>query len=153
MKKYISTFTVCLLLVVSAMAQKANEIDAIKAAIEKETKAFFEIEYKTWVVSWEHAPYAYLSMADSTEIHQFEGWRAIEIGFTDYFITQKPNHSKVERTWMEIRVYGDGAFARFNQRVTSPEGVAGNEQTEIRILEKDKKQNVWKIALVGVLRK
>jgi hypothetical protein len=29
----------------------------------------------------------------------------------------------------------------------------GDEQTEIRILEKDKKKNEWKIALVGVLRK
>jgi hypothetical protein len=151
MKKYISTFTVCLLLVVSAMAQKTNEIDAIKAAIEKETKAFFEIDYKTWLDSWVHTPYAYWSMADSTRIYHFEGWRAIEIGFTDYFITQKPSNAKVERTWMEIRVYGDGAFARFKQRVTSAEGVRGNEQTEIRILEKDKKENKWKIALVGVL--
>lgn len=153
MKKYFLTFTVCLLLVTSAMAQKGNEIDAIKAAIEKETKAFFEIDYKTWLDSWVHAPYAYWSMADSAEIHQFEGWRAIEIGFNDYFITSKPNNAQVERTWMEIRVYGDGAFARFKQRLVSPDGIKGDEQTEIRILEKDKKKNEWKIALVGVLRK
>jgi hypothetical protein len=141
----------CLLLMFPVMAQRANEVDAIKAAIEKETKAFFEIDYKTWLDSWVHTPYAYWSFVDSTGISQYEGWRAIEIGFTDYFITSKPANTKIERTWQEVRVYGDGAFARFKQRVVT-DGVPGDEQTEIRILEKDKKSG-WKIVLVGVLKK
>jgi hypothetical protein len=151
MKKYILTFTVCLLLVITVMAQKVNEIDAIKASIERESKAYFEIDYKTWLDSWVHSPYAYWSYVDSSGITQFEGWRAIEIGFNDYFITSKPSNTEIKRDWMEIRVYGDGAFARFKQRVIT-NGVAGPEQTEIRILERDKKTKAWKIALVGVLK-
>lgn len=150
MKKLTLMLVPCLLLVVPVMAQRVNEVDAIKAAIEKETKAFFEIDYKTWLDSWVHTPYAYWSFVDSTGISQYEGWRAIEIGFTDYFITGKPANTRIERVWQEVRVYGDGAFARFKQRVIT-DGVAGAEQMEIRILEKDKKSG-WKIALVGVLK-
>lgn len=150
MKKLILLLVPCLLLVFPVMAQRVNEVEAIKAAIEKETKAFFEIDYKTWLDSWVHTPYAYWSFVDSTGISQYEGWRAIEIGFTDYFITGKPARTTIERVWQEIRVYGDGAFARFKQRVIT-DGVPGTEQMEIRILEKDKK-NGWKIALVGVLK-
>ena len=149
MKKSIVIFTYCLLLAFSVAAQKINEVDAIKAVIEKETNAFFSIDYETWMNSWVHGPHAYWSYVDSTGIVQYEGWKAIEIGFTDYFITSKPAEFKVERVWQEIRVYGTGAFARFKQVVTAG-GVRGGEQTEIRILEKEK--NTWKIVLVGVLR-
>jgi len=151
MKKLTLMLVPCLLLVFPVIAQRVNEVDAIKAAIERETKAFFEIDYKTWLDSWVHTPYAYWSFVDSTGISQYEGWRAIEIGFTDYFITGKPANTNIERTWQEVRVYGDGAFARFKQRVIT-NGMAGEEQTEIRILEKDKKTG-WKIVLVGVLKK
>jgi len=149
MKKSIVIFAYCLLLALSVTAQKTNEVDAVKAVIEKETNAFFSIDYETWMNSWVHAPHAYWSYVDSTGIVQYEGWKAIEIGFTDYFITSKPSPFKVERVWQEVRIYGTGAFARFKQVVTT-NGVRGGEQTEIRILEKDK--TGWKIVLVGVLR-
>lgn len=149
MKKPIAVFALCLLLVLSVTAQKPNEVDAIKAVIEKETNAFFNIDYDTWMNSWVHAPHAYWSFVDSTGVVQYEGWKAIEVGFNDYFITSKPTSFKIERVWQEVRVYGTGAFARFKQIITS-NGVRGPEQTEIRILEKDK--NAWKIVLVGVLK-
>lgn len=129
-------------------AQKASETDLIKAAIVRETDAFFQIDYKTWMDSWVHAPYAYWSLVDASGTSYYEGWEAIEIGFTDYFVTSKPSNTKIERTWQEIRVYGNGAYARFRQKIIT-DGVAGNEQMEIRVLEKQK--NVWKIVLVGVL--
>ncbi|HYG19434.1 MAG TPA: hypothetical protein VD816_10920 [Ohtaekwangia sp.] len=150
MKKSMLVFALCLLQVYQVMAQRINDVDAIKAAIERETNAYFNIDYKTWLDSWLHAPYAYWSFVDSSGISQYEGWDAIEIGFTDYFITSKPVVTEIERNWQEIRVYGNGAFARFKQRVIT-NGMPGAEQTEIRILEKDKK-NVWKIVLVGVLK-
>jgi len=149
MKKTIAVFALCLLLVLSVSAQKVNEVDAIKAVIDRETNAFFNIDYDTWMNSWIHAPHAYWSFVDSAGIVQYEGWKAIEVGFNDYFITSKPTPFKVDRTWLEVRVYGTGAFARFKQTITS-NGVTGGEQTEIRILEKDK--NAWKIVLVGVLK-
>lgn len=150
MKKSIVISILCLLLTSALMAQKVNEIDAIKAAIEKETKAFFATDQDTWMNSWVHAPYAYWSYVDTTGIIQYEGWKAIEIGFNDYFITSKPSNTQIERIWQEVRVYGNGAFARFKQRNVT-DGVAGPLQTEIRILEKEK--NIWKIVLVGVLKR
>ena len=150
MKNTVGTILLCVLLVFSVEAQKVSETDAIKAVIENETKAFFATDYDTWMASWLHTPYASWSFADSTGISQFEGWNAIEIGFTDYFLTSKPSNVKIDRKWLEVRIYGNGAFARFKQRVIT-DGIPGKEQTEIRILEKDK--NAWKIVLVGVLQK
>lgn len=153
MKKSLIFFSICLFLAVSTRAQKVNkvnDVDAIKTVIEQETKAYFGIDYKTWMESWIHTPSAYWSYADSEGITSYEGWKAIEIGFTDYFVTSKPLDIRVDRTWQEIKVYGNGAYARFKQRVVT-EGVPGPEQVEIRVLEKDK--NTWKILLVGVLKK
>ena len=151
MKNSIATSAICVLLVLPATAQKVNDVDAIKAVIERETQAYFGIDYKTWMESWVHSPSAFWSYADSTAIIDHEGWKAIEIGFTDYFVTSKPQNTMVERNWQEVKVYGNGAYARFKQYVIT-DGVRGPEQVEIRILEKDKTNN-WKILLVGVLKK
>lgn len=154
MKKTVVIFSLCLLLMPMAQAQKkitkANEVDAIKTVIEQETKAFFGVDYKTWMESWVHTPSAYWSYADTSGINYYEGWNAIEIGFTDYFVTTKPSDIRIERTWQEVKVYGNGAYARFKQRLVT-DGIPGPEQVEIRVLEKDK--NNWKILLVGVLKK
>jgi hypothetical protein len=165
MKKSIVFFSLCLLLAVTVSAQKTsnaqrpanpqkvNDVEAIKALIERETKAYFNIDYKTWMESWIHSPSAVWSFADSAGITTFEGWKAIEIGFTDYFVTSKPDYRMtIERTWDEVKVYGNGAYARFKQYVIT-DGVRGPEQLEIRILEKDQPKNEWKILLVGVLKK
>lgn len=166
MKNVAIIFSICLLLVVDASAQKqdqkagksaksgkTSDVDAIKKLIERETDAYFGIDYKTWMSSWIHTPSAYWSFADTSGISTFEGWKAIEIGFTDYFVTSKPNNTEIERNWQEIKVYGNGAYARFKQRVIT-NGVPGPEQVEIRVLEKDPNDNNnWKILLVGVLKK
>jgi hypothetical protein len=76
MKKSIVFFSLCLLLAVTvsaqktsnaqrpANAQKVNDVEAIKALIERETKAYFNIDYKTWMESWIHSPSAVWSFAD-----------------------------------------------------------------------------------------
>jgi hypothetical protein len=153
MKKLALIVAACLLLPYPMMAQKMNDEQAIKAVIERETKAYFSIDYKNWMESWSHVPYAYWSYADTAGINYFEGWKAIEIGFTDYFVTSKPSKIDVDRTWEDLRIYKDGAYARFKQTLTT-NGIKGPEQTEIRVLEKDKNaNNQWKIVLVGVLKK
>lgn len=142
------------LLFISVVAQKKiSDEEAIKAVIERETDAYFSIDYKNWIDSWSHVPYAYWSYADTAGINYFEGWKAIEIGFTDYFVTSRPIDIEVDRTWEDLRIYKDGAYARFKQKVIT-DGVEGPEQTEIRVLERDKQDgNKWKIILVGVLKK
>lgn len=151
MKKIIVSMAASLLFSCTLMAQRLTDEDAIKAVIERETAAYFNIDYNNWTDSWSHVPYAYWSFADKTGINYFEGWKAIETGFADYFVTSKPLGIEVERIWEDLRIYRDGAYARFKQTVVT-DGVRGPEQTEIRVLEKDKKTKVWKIILVGVLK-
>jgi hypothetical protein len=130
--------------------EKSADVEAIKEVIARETKAYFGIDYKTWMECWIHSPSAYWSYADQEGINYFEGWKSIEVGFNDYFVTSKPANIQIDRTWQEVKVYGNGAYARFKQTLTT-DGVAGPVQVEIRVLEKEKNQ--WKILLVGVLKK
>jgi hypothetical protein len=124
-----------------------SEIELVKAAIDRESKAFFEIDYKTWAECWGHVPYAYWSFADTTDVNYFEGWESINHGFGDYFKTSKPSSAKMERKWNDVRVYGNAAYARFTQKVQDELG--RDEQVEVRVLEKHNGE--WKIVYVGVI--
>lgn len=141
---------VLMILTISVNAQKkGGDVEAIKALIERETKAFFEIDHKTWADSWAHVPYAFWSFADTTDVNSFSGWEQIEKGFADYFRTAKPSTAKIERSWLglEVKVYGNGAYVRFNQHVKDDS--RRPPQAEIRILEKISGQ--WKIVCVSVI--
>ena len=124
-----------------------KDIEAIKALIEKETKAFFEIDKATWSSSWVHEPYVFWSFADTTDVNSFSGWQAIESGFADYFRTAKPSKASINRTWHDIKVYGNGAYARFTQKVN--DNSRRPSQAEVRVLEKVKGE--WKIVCVSVI--
>jgi hypothetical protein len=128
------------------IGQDDKETTAIKAVIERETAAYFQTDYKGWMDCWVHAPYSYWCVADSTGFNTFEGWKAIEIGFTDYFVTSKPSTTTFARKWNSIRIYGTGAYANFVQ-LTTLDGVTVAED-ELRVLEKQ--NNKWKIVLVMV---
>lgn len=130
----------------STVAQSKDE-KAIKALIERETNAFFEIDYNTWAASWVHAPYAFWSFADTTDVNSFSGWDAIEKGFHAYFKTAKPSNAEIDRTWLDIKIFGNGAYARFTQHVRDNTNRA--PQAEVRVLEKIKGQ--WKIVCVSVI--
>ncbi|MDL5051562.1 hypothetical protein QQ054_36770 [Oscillatoria amoena NRMC-F 0135] len=125
----------------------ANEELVIKSVIEKETKAFFEIDKATWADCWAHEPYSFWSFADTTDVNSFTGWDAINKGFSDYFKTSKPSTAKIERSWNSIRIYGTGAYARFTQHVKDDTGRPAQE--EVRVLEKINGQ--WRIVCVSVI--
>jgi hypothetical protein len=148
MKTIARIFCICMLVCFGAtsIAQK-NDIEAIKSLIEKETTAFFEIDYKTWASSWSQTPYAFWSFADTTDVNSFSGWENINKGFMDYFKTAKPSKAKIERTWMDVKVYGNGAYARFTQQVH--DNTLRPPQAEVRVLEKVK--GAWKIVCVSVI--
>ncbi len=131
---------------ITAFGQK-KDIEAIKALIERETKAFFEIDQKTWADSWVHEPYAFWSFADTTDVNSFSGWQAIHEGFASYFRTAKPSPARIDRTWHDIKVFGNGAYARFTQKVN--DNTRRQPQAEVRVLEKVKGQ--WKIVCVSVI--
>ncbi|MFN3840704.1 MAG: hypothetical protein ACK4RF_08345 [Cyclobacteriaceae bacterium] len=131
----------------SKSSAPANDESVIKSLIERETKAFFEIDYATWADCWAHEPFAFWSFADTTDVNSFSGWEAIKKGFTNYFKTSKPSTAKITRTWGDIRIFGNGAYARFTQRVEDDTDRPAQE--EVRVLEKIKGQ--WKIICVSVI--
>jgi hypothetical protein len=124
-----------------------NEELVIKSLIEHETKAFFEIDQKSWADCWAHVPYAFWSFADTTDVNSFTGWEAISNGFANYFKTSKPSTAKIDRKWGHIRIYGTGAYARFTQHVNDDTNRPAQE--EVRVLEKINGQ--WKIVCVSVI--
>ncbi len=138
----------------------AQDEKAIKAAIEKETTAFFNLDKKGWEESWHQVPYAYWSYSDSTGTSFIEGWDAVKKSFADYFKTQVSSRPidvahqannkpiTVDRKWKEIRIYGTGAFVRYDQKVKD-DLIYRDETSQIRILEK--KDGKWKIVCVGAI--
>jgi hypothetical protein len=130
----------------AGFAQK-NDSEAIKALIERETRAFFEIDQKTWNDSWAQTSYAFWSFADTTDVNSFSGWENIQKGFADYFRTAKPSKAQIDRVWHDIKIFGNGAYARFTQHVKDNSNRP--PQAEVRVLEKIKGQ--WKIVCVSVI--
>ncbi len=141
----------------SVVAQDAKEIAAIKAVIEKETSSFFNLNQKDWEASWLPAAYSYWSYSDSTGTSFIEGWDAIKKNFDEYFRTHVPNRQidvahqdeavKIDRTWESIRIYGNGAYARYKQQVK--DNINYDETSHVRVLEK--KDGKWRIVCVGAI--
>lgn len=132
---------------------------AIRRVIEAETDAFVNIDQKAWEATWADVPYAYWSYADSTGTTYVEGWKNITRFFDAYFRTAQPSRTidvarpegskiKIERDWIEIRVYGSGAFTRHTQRVSNGK-IHIDETSHVRVLEK--KDGQWKIICVIVI--
>jgi len=138
-------------------AQDSKEVAAIKAVLEKETQAFFDVNRKDWEDSWLKVPYAYWSYSDSTGTSFIEGWENISKSFDEYFKTHVANRPidvahqsanvKIERKWHDIRVYGNGAYVHYTQKVQ--DNIDRDETSQIRVLEK--KDGKWKVICVGVI--
>jgi hypothetical protein len=153
---------VMILALVSCSNQNSgeNEIEAIKAAIEKETNSFYQVDKSTWDASWVQAPHAYWSYSDSTGTSYLEGWDGINNNFDSYFKTQVANRNidvdkrdselTIDRQWQEFRIYGDGAYVRYTQKVKDAQ-IDRDETSQIRIMEK--KDGAWKVAYVGIIAK
>lgn len=133
----------------SAFAQQ-KDIDAIKAVIAKETSSFMNVDYKTWADTWLKVPYAYWSYSDSSATSYVEGWEMLTKTFAEYFKTAKPSKATITNEWQEIRVYGNGAYARFIQRVK--DDIDRDETSQMRVLEKTK-DGKWKVICVGAIAK
>lgn len=135
-----------------------DEVASIKAVIEKETFSFQNVDKKTWEDSWLKTPYAYWSYSDSTGTSFVKGWDAISKSFDNYFKTQVASRQidvarkglSIERSWGEIRVYKNGAFVQYIQRVKD-HLIDRDETSQIRFLEKV--DGKWKIVYVGIIAK
>jgi len=140
MKKFaIKLLIVSPLMLPSLPGTAQKDQDLIKVVIEKETQTFFRVDRKGWEESWLKTPYAYWSYSDSTGTSYVEGWDQLNKTFDDYFKTAKPNQAKINNQWIEIRLYGTGAYARFIQRVQ--DDMDRDETQQMRVLEKGKTEN------------
>jgi ketosteroid isomerase-like protein len=128
-------------LTVCGQDEKAEK-SAIKQVIERETTTFFNVDQANWAVNWLDVPYAVWSYADSTGGSAVEGAENIRKNFNEYFRTAKPTMSRINREWLEIRLYGKGAYVRFIQK--AGDGIDVDVTSETRVLEKDK-DGKWKI--------
>lgn len=130
-------------------AQADKEKEAIKAVIVRETFSFMNVNRAQWADAWVHAPYAYWSFADSTGSSAVDGWENISKTFDGYFKTEKPSAARITQEWKDIVLYGNGAYARFTQRVE--DGIDKEVTSQMRVLEKH--DGKWKVVCVGVVAK
>ena len=145
------------LIITSLVAQDPKEVAAIKAVIEKETLSFFKVNRKDWEDSWAQVPYAYWSYSDSTGTSFIEGWEGIKKSFDEYFKTQVSSRQidvahqatdvKIERKWLSFRIYGNGAYVRYNQKVN--DNIDHDETSQVRVMEK--KDGKWRVVCVGAI--
>ena len=143
-RRYVVAAGLCWLLSMTAFAQ--NDVDAIKSVIVKETTLFFAVDKKGWEANWLDAPFTYWTSSDSLGGSFVEGTENIKRNFEEYFRTAKPSKSRMNRDWLEIRIYGKGAYVRFIQKVN--DGIDNDETSEVRVLEKDK-DGKWKIIFLN----
>lgn len=124
-----------------------DDKDLIKAVIAKETTSFFNVDYKTWADQWLKVAYAYWAYSDSSGTSYIEGWDNLNKSFSNYFKSSKPAGSKITNEWQEIRVFGNGAYVRFIQKVNDDfdQGVT----SQVRILEKV--DGKWKVVYMGAI--
>lgn len=160
MKNLLILITFWALISCNSSNNSQNEIEAIKAAIENETNSFYKVDKATWDASWVQAPHAYWSYSDSTGTSFIEGWENINKNFEGYFKTQVPNRNidvaksatelSIDRNWQEIKVYGNGAYVRYTQKVKDNQ-IDRDETSQIRVMEKV--DGAWRVAYVGIIAK
>jgi hypothetical protein len=131
----------------SSTFAQTKEVDAIKAVISKETSSYFNVDYKGWADTWLKVPYAYWSYSDSTNTSFVESWDALEKSKVSYFKNSKPSRAVITNEWQEVRVYGNGAYVRFIQRVK--DDIDRDETSQMRVLEKTKEG--WKVICVAAI--
>lgn len=131
----------------SQVVAQTKDADAIKAVIAKETSSYFNVDYKGWADTWLKVPYAYWSYSDSTNTSFVESWDALDKSKASYFKNSKPSRAIITNEWQEVRVYGNGAYVRFIQRVK--DDIDRDETSQMRVLEKTKEG--WKVICVAAI--
>jgi hypothetical protein len=129
-----------LIFISSPLVGQSDEA-AIKRVIEKESTAYFNVDYKTWAETWVQAPHAYWAYTDISGTRFLEGWDAMKTSLAGYFKSAQPSSGEITNQWLEVRVYESGAYVRFTQMVT--DGTDRTETTQIRVLEK--KDGQWRV--------
>jgi hypothetical protein len=139
--------TILAWLAITLVAAQPNDIAAIKAVIAKETQSFFSVDKKNWEDCWWKVPYAYWSYSDSSSTSYIEGWDGLDKTFDSYFKSAKPSNAEIINEWIEVRVFGTGAYVRFVQKVKDE--IEHDETSQVRVMEK--KEGKWKVICVDAI--
>ncbi len=142
-----SLFTLIAWFAATISLAQPNDIAAIKEVIAKETQSFFSVDRKNWEDCWLKVPYAYWSYSDSTSASYIEGWVGLDKTFDSYFKTAKPSKAEIINEWIEVKVYGNGAYVRFVQKVKDE--IEHDETSQVRVMEK--KDGKWKVICVDAI--
>ncbi len=134
-------FLFLLLILVSSPLLAQSDEEAIKRVIEKESTAYFNVDYKTWAETWVQVPHAYWAYTDASGTRFLEGWDTIKTSLASYFKSSQPSSGEITNHWLEVRVYQTGAYVRFTQMVI--DGIDRTETTQIRVLEKQNGE--WRV--------
>jgi hypothetical protein len=151
MKKYLQSSLLIGLVCAASITSLAQPADvaAIKEVIAKETLSFFTVDRANWENCWLKVPYAYWSYSDSTATSFVEGWDALNKTFDSYFKTAKPSKAEITNEWIDIKIFGNGAYVRFVQKVKDE--IDHDITSQVRVLEK--KEGKWKVICVGAIAK
>jgi len=152
-------FVLVILIFVCASATFADEnltkeAEAVKDVITQETNCWKDSNYEGWAETWVHAPYIFWVNSGVTFYNEFDSWEALDRRLGRMLKNRKePREFKVERKNYNIRIFGDGAWATFDQHNFYQSN--GNEVEDVskgfRTLEKI--DGEWKIIFMGDIAK
>src|SRR5260221_5256895 len=142
-----SLFTLIAWFAATVSLAQPNDIAAIKEVIAKETISFFSVDRQSWADCWWKVSYAYWSYSDSTSTSYIEGWEGLDKTFDRYFKTAKPSKAEIINEWIDIKIFGTGAYVRFIQKVKDE--IEHDETSQVRVLEKI--DGKWKVICVDAI--
>jgi ketosteroid isomerase-like protein len=149
MKKYFLTLIAILFLALTSCREKIDinkEIEAIVAVCEKETGAYYARDFQQQYECFIHDETTSVIYAEVF----IDGWHDINAAYNQvYERDPAPSTNKFENENYKIKVYGDCAWAVYDQYLVDKDGTFYNQQREVRFLEKV--DGEWKIVLLSVL--
>ncbi len=151
---FLIIFVITSVTIASEKKNDAAEEENIKAVIAEETNSWKEGNYKNWANTWSHEPYIFWVASGVAAYNDFDSWDALNDAIGETIKNRKrPLDIKVERDNYRIRIFGNGAWATFDQYfIWEEDGVEQKSMSkDFRTLEKV--EGKWKIIFMGHISK
>lgn len=154
-KKFLLLFLVFVCASASfAEKNQTKEEKAIKAVITQETNCWMDGNYDGWAETWVQAPYIFWVNSGVTFYNEFDNWEALDKRLGNMLKKRKePRDFKVERKNFNIRVFGNGAWAIFDQHNFYKSDGKEIEDVSKGFRTLEKIDGKWKIIFMGDIAK
>ena len=127
------------LLLIGGSTSCGNKIDtdkeqnAIINMLEQETDAHLKRDFERWSETWVNDETAIFSGAGKENFALYTGWDKIGSVFSGFYENNpEPSTYKYEKSNFKVKFYGDGAWANYDEKITSSEG----ETIQISVINK-----------------